>query len=89
MTKGTNGEEERSYAERSLEKMRLDVPRGGDATLGLDACRRSCGMEVNGSAFLEWARSARVEKTGSGTRVLGSCGAVANEKHNSMELRGK
>lgn len=44
--------------------MRLDMPRGGDATLGLDAGRWSCGMECRGSAFLEWARSARVEKAG-------------------------
>lgn len=63
--------------------MRLDMPRGGDATLGLDAGRWSCGMEVNGSAFLEWARSARVEKTGVGTRVLGFSGAAANEQHKS------
>lgn len=63
--------------------MRLDMPRGGDATLGLDAGRWSCGMEVNGSAFHEWARSARVEKTGVGTRVLGFSGAAANEQHKS------
>ena len=40
-------------------------------------------MEVNGSAFHEWARSARVEKTGIGTRVLGFSGAAANEQHKS------
>ena len=55
--------------------MRLDMPHGGDATLGLDAGRRSCEMETRGSAFLEWARSARVDRSGVGTRVLGTFGA--------------
>ena len=63
------------------------MPRGGDATLGLDAGRWSCGMEVNGSASLEWARSVRVEKAGVGTRVLGFSGPAANKSTKSVTTR--